>query len=378
MRKTFLALVAGLLGLTAPAEAAVLDCPLRDAPFSADSPLVDILLNPQASAVLEQHQPGVTTRLPPNMRSTKAPTFAAILSPRQAMSMFSGSRDEGKLAAVDKALRAIPVTAADRVARCERYDDERPRFALPRGKGAPKLLLFEKMTGFRDTPSVEAAKAMFQDLARKNGWALVVTDKAGVMNPAQLRQFDAVIWNNVSGDVLTLPQRRAFEQYIQAGGGYIGIHGSAGDFIYFWDWYPDTLIGARFVGHPADPQFQDAAVRIEANPAGIGASLAPGWTMNDEWYSFRASPRSSSQVIATLDESTYKPLGRGGQQLAMGDHPIVWSRCVGNGRSFYSAIGHRREVYADPRHQRLIEDAVRWAAGKGATRCRAGQQVPAR
>ena len=167
------------------------------------------------------------------------------------------------MAQLDAELRAVPVTAADKAARCARYDNERPRFTLPAGKGKLKLLLFEKMTGFRDGPSVEAAKAMFQELAKRNGWALVVTDKAGVMNPAQLKQFDAVIWNNVSGDVLTLTQRRAFENYIKSGGGYLGVHGSAGDFIYFWDWYPDTLIGARFIGHPADPQFQDAAVKIE-------------------------------------------------------------------------------------------------------------------
>jgi uncharacterized protein len=378
MLKTALAFAAGLLACAGSAQAAVTDCPLRNAPFSADSPLVDIMLSKPASAVLEQFVPGATTKLPANMMSTKAPTFAAILSPRTAMGMFSGSQDPAKIAAMDAALRKVPVTAADRVARCERYDDERISFTLPAGKAVPKLLLFEKMTGFRDTPSVEAANAMFRELAQRNGWALVVSDKAGIINPADLAKFDAVIWNNVSGDVLTLTQRRAFENYIRAGGGFLGVHGSAGDFIYFWDWYPDTLIGARFVGHPMEPQFQDAAVRIESNSARIGASVAPGWMMKDEWYSFRASPRATSQVVATLDEGTYKQVGRGGQNLTMGDHPIAWTRCVGNGRSFYSAIGHRPETYSDPKYQRLLEDAIVWTAGKGTGGCRAGRQVPAR
>jgi type 1 glutamine amidotransferase len=376
------AFAAGALALSSPAVAAagapVIDCPLRDAPFTVDSPLVDVMLSPRASAVLERFIPGATTKLPANMMSTKAPTFAAILSPRTSLGMFAGSQDPAKLAQIDAALRAVPVTPADKIARCERYDNERPSFTLPAGKSRIKVLLFEKMTGFRDTPSVEAASAMFRDLAQRNGWALVETDKGGVMTPATLRQFDAVIWNNVSGDVLTLSQRRAFRSYIEGGGGYIGVHGSAGDFIYPWDWYPDTLIGARFIGHPMEPQFQDAAVRIEPNPAHIGASVAPGWTMKDEWYSFRASPRATSQVVANLDESTYKQIGRGGQNLTMGDHPIAWSRCVGNGRSFYSAIGHRPEGYSDPRYQQLLVDAVRWAAGKGGTRCSAGKQIPVR
>jgi uncharacterized protein len=375
MLRACLVFAAGLLATASPASAAVLDCPLRDSPFSVDSPLVDILLSPAAVAVIERFQPGITAKLPANMRSTQAPTFGAILNAKTAISMVSGARDEAKLAQIDAALRPVPVSAADRAARCARYDNERPRFSLHARKGKPRLLLFEKVNGFRHA-SMGAATTMFRELARRNGWALVTTDKAGVMNPADLRKFDAVIWNNVSGDVLTLSQRRAFENYIGGGGGYLGIHGSAGDVLYFWDWYPDTLIGARFIGHPNDPQLQDGAVRIEGNPAAIGAALAPGWTMNEEWYSFRQSPRPTSQVVATLDESTYRPVGPRGQDLRMGDHPIAWSRCVGNGRSFYSAIGHRPENYSDPRHQQLIEDAIRWTAGKGRTSCRRGSQVP--
>ena len=107
-----------------------------------------------------------------------------------------------------------------------------------------------------------------------------------------MRQFDAVIWNNISGDVLSLSQRRAFENYITNGGAFVGVHGSAGDFIYFWDWYVDTLIGARFIGHPMNPQFQNARVVVEAKEHPISRALPAEWTMNDEWYSFRASPRS--------------------------------------------------------------------------------------
>ena len=128
------------------------------------------------------------------------------------------------------------------------------------------------MTGFRDGPSVEAANAALRAMAQRNGWALVVTDKGGAITPSILRKFDAVIWNNVSGDVLTVTQRRAFEDYIAKGGGYVGIHGSGGDPVYYWDWYADTLIGARFAGHPMDPQFQDARVLVESSAAALAAS----------------------------------------------------------------------------------------------------------
>jgi uncharacterized protein len=48
-------------------------------------------------------------------------------------------------------------------------------------------------------------------------------------NAADLKRFDAVVWNNVSGDVLTIPQRSDFKAYIENGGGFAGFHGSAGD-----------------------------------------------------------------------------------------------------------------------------------------------------
>ncbi len=372
-----LAAAAALTVLAAlPAQAAVTDCPLRDLPFSADGPVMDLMLSPAAKAVVDRLEPGLLGRMPPMMVSTQAPAFSAIMSLRKLAGM--GAMTPERVAALDTALRRVPVTPADKRARCARYDDAPVTLEVP--DRPVKLLVFEKMTGFRDGPSVEAARAALLELAESEGWAVVVSDKGGAITPAQLRKFDAVIWNNISGDVLTLRQRRALRGYVEGGGGFLAVHGSGGDPTYWWDWYADTLIGARFIGHPSDPQFQDARVVVEANPAGIGASLMPGWTMKDEWYSFATNPRATgAQVIATLDETTYSPVGRGGQKLAMGaDHPIAWQRCVGNGRSLYSAIGHRPDAYADPNHRRLLTDAIRWTAGKGATVCRAGQQTPSR
>jgi type 1 glutamine amidotransferase len=199
---------------------------------------------------------------------------------------------------------------------------------------------------------------MFMDMAARKGWDMAVTDRAGVFTPASLARFDAVIWNNVSGDVLTLSQRRAFRSYIEKGGGFVGVHGSGGDPVYFWNWYTDRLLGARFEGHPMHPQFQDARIVVgdKGNPA--AAHLPTEWRMKDEWYSFKSNPRSiGAHVIATLDESSYDPASEG---LAMGDHPIAWTNRIGRGTMFYSAIGHRPETYVNPHYVAMIEDALGW------------------
>jgi uncharacterized protein len=46
----------------------------------------------------------------------------------------------------------------------------------------------------------------------------------------------------------------------------------------------------------------------------------------------------------------------------MGDHPIAWTRAVGKGRVFYSAIGHRPERYGDPAYVQMLEQGIDWAA----------------
>ena len=360
--------------LTAPQQMAtvadsevILDCPLRDAPYSVNSPLIDLLLNPAAKAVIEEQYPDALTKLPPHMFRTETPSFAAILSVENLLRMMQipmDNQDE-----LNNKLAQIPITDADRKARCARYDDDDPGFNL--GDEPVQVLVFHKINGFDHGPSVSAATEAIKAITAKQGWGFSATEKGGAFTPETLGKFDVVVWNNVSGDALTLSQRKAFEAYINQGGGFLGIHGSGGDSLYFWDFYIDKLIGARFIGHPMDPQFQDAELHVETNSAGIAESLAPGWIMNDEWYSFAESPRAKGvDVIATLDETTYLPEGRGGQNLRMGDdHPIVWSQCVGKGRAMYSAIGHRPEVYAISNNIELLKDGLTWAAGEGKQTC---------
>jgi type 1 glutamine amidotransferase len=301
-------------------------------------------------------------KLPAIFVGTKPPTFAAILTTKEAAG-FAGS-DFKALPALDARLRALPVTRADKIARCARYDRDVPQFTLAKGKRV-HLLMFEKINGFRDSPSVDAAHAALVAMAQRKGWDLVVTEKGGAFNPATLAQFDAVIWNNISGDVLTLGQRAAFKSYVEHGGGYIAVHGSAGDPVYFWDWYVDSLVGARFAGHPTEPQFQEARISVNtAHPLAKG--LPAEWRMTDEWYSFKTNPRAAgAKVILTLDETSYTRVSRFAANIDMGaDHPLAWTNCIGKGRMFYSAIGHMPQTYSQPQNVILLENGISWAANR--------------
>ncbi len=346
----------------ASAPSSVNDCALRDAPYSIASPLYDVMLSDAAKAVLEQHLPeGAIAKMPPIFTKREVPSFATILDVRQVAGM--AGLDATKMAALDTDLRALPVTDTDKAARCGRYDNDVPTFTLEKGK--PALLVFEKINGFKDTPSVNAAHAALEAMAARKGYSIVFTDKGGAFNAKTLAQFDAVLWNNISGDVLTLSQRVAFQGFLAKGGGYIGLHGSAGDPVYFWEWYPDTLIGARFAGHPMDPQFQEARVVVHGDHE-LTAGLPTEWRMTDEWYAFKTNPKATgAKVLLSLDESTYGHKGRDGGDLSMGgDHPIAWTKCIGKGRMFYSAIGHMPATYSHPINVRVMENGLDWALNK--------------
>jgi type 1 glutamine amidotransferase len=242
---------------------------------------------------------------------------------------------------------------------------------LPGNLPRPAILVFSKTNGFRHEEAIPAANALFAELAGTHGWSLYQTENGATFNPAMLARFDAVVFNNVSGDVFTAAQRRALRSFVENGGGFVGVHGAGGDFSYDWRWYVDDLIGAQFIGHPLGPQFQRATVRIADNSHPATQGLPETWSRIDEWYSFAKSVRRPGyHVLAALDEATYSPKGPFGQDLRMGkDHPIAWWHCVGKGRVFYSAMGHQAAAYAEPNYRKMLLGALGWALGRSGDGC---------
>ena len=250
------------------------------------------------------------------------------------------------------------------------YDATPP--TLPMSLNVPAILIFCKQNGYSEQDQVLASNLALVEMAEREGWSYFVTENAAVFNAEQLKHFQAVVWNNTSGDLLTPSQREAFKTYIEGGGGFVGIHGAGGDPVYAWRWYVDTLIGAQFIGIANGPQFQQAMIKVEDRNDPATRLLPKNWSRVDEWYSFAASPRAKVHVLAAVDESTYSPMA-GTKDLRMGDHPVVWKHCVGSGRVFYSALGHATSTYEEPLHLALLRGGIEWAAGLAGEGCPASQ-----
>ena len=213
---------------------------------------------------------------------------------------------------------------------------------------ADRMLVFTRTAGYRHD-SIPAAVAALRDLAARHGIEVDHTEDAGAFRPDNLARFKAVGFVNTTGDVLDREQQRAFEAFVEAGGGYLGIH-SAADTGYDWPWY-GQLLGAQFKSHP--PGLQTGVVRF-ARP--LGDAIA--WRVTDEFYNFASRPSGEATVIARLDESTYE----GGEMGA--DHPIAWCQKVHGGRSWYTGLGHRPELFADPVFLAHLDKGVRYAMSR--------------
>ncbi|MGW2169325.1 ThuA domain-containing protein [Streptomyces sp. NPDC001705] len=221
-----------------------------------------------------------------------------------------------------------------------------------------EVLVFSKTAGFRHS-SIDDGLAALRELGTANNFTVDATEDAGAFTTAGLAPYEAVVFLSTTGDVLNDAQQTAFEQYINNGGGYVGVHAAA-DTEYDWPFY-EGLAGALFQSHPA---VQSATVRVEDRAHDATAHLGRAWQRTDEWYNYRTNPRASARVLASLDESSYS----GGSMS--GDHPIAWCKEYEGGRAFYTGGGHTDESYGQAEFRRHLLGGVRWAAGMTESDCR--------
>jgi type 1 glutamine amidotransferase len=254
------------------------------------------------------------------------------------------------------------------------HDHDKAAPVLPARFDRPAILVFSKTNGFRHGDAIAAAGPMFVKLGQQNGWDVFQTENGAVHTPDLLARFKVVVWSNASGDVLSDEQRGALKAFIEDGGGFVAIHAAGDSSHEFWPWYVEQLIGTKFVGHSMWPHFAQATIHVEARDHPAMAGLPAEWSRLDEWYSFDSSVRGKGfDVLATLDESTYERGGPGSAKLSMGkDHPIIWSRCLGKGRVFYSALGHTAESFSEAPHMQLIANAIGWTGGLDGSTCASG------
>lgn len=162
------------------------------------------------------------------------------------------------------------------------------------------------------------------------------------LSPENLKNYDAVIFNSTTGD-LPLPDKAGFLKWIEDGHAFIGIHAATDTFRGHTPPDPYVLmLGAEFKTHGAQVEVEVINQDL-AHPA--CKHYPKSFRVYDEIYQMNGFDRSKVHGLLTLDKhpNTKEP----------GDYPIAWCKMYGKGRVFYTALGHREDVWD-----------VNWRGGK--------------
>ncbi len=218
-------------------------------------------------------------------------------------------------------------------------------------------LVFSRVTNFYHD-SIPAGQALIEQLGEEHGFDVTVSDDPANFTDETLAQYEVVVFNNTNstpqaGDLLDADQRATFERYIQAGGGYVGIHSASGT-ERDWEWYGE-LVGAFFLSHPP---VQELEVEVDDQVHPSTAGLPQEWTRTEEPYDFVTNPRGDVHVLAGYDSTSYDG------DVMGADHPISWCQNFDGGRSWYTGMGHAPSAFTDePLFVQHLLGGIQWAAG---------------
>jgi len=223
--------------------------------------------------------------------------------------------------------------------------------------GKPKILVFSKTAGFHHE-SIADGNAAILKLGSLNNFDVDTTTNANMFQEDTLKKYAAIVFLSATGNLLNYFQEAAFERYIQAGGGYMGIH-AATDAEYDWGWY-GRLTGAYFLDHPgindSFPNVQEAILNVVDTNNNAIKGLPKQWKRTDEYYNFKKISKDI-KVLMTIDEKTYHG-GKNGE-----NHPMTWYHEFDGGRAFYTELGHTKESYTDSLYLKLILGGIEYAIG---------------
>jgi len=152
-------------------------------------------------------------------------------------------------------------------------------------------------------------------------------------------------------------QRAAISDGVRSGRlGILGVH-AATDACRAWDDY-GRLLGARFDGHPWTATFDiDVVDRDHPSTRHLGSV----WQWHDEVYLF-ADLRPDARVLLRVAEGQLDMSVPGARVPACG-LPLAWSFAEGEGRVFYSSLGHFPGAWETPGYLRHLQGGLRWVLG---------------
>jgi type 1 glutamine amidotransferase len=267
-----------------------------------------------------------------------------------------------------------------------------------------RVLYFSATKGFRHDHIPDTA-ALVEQWGKQYGFDVDIWDPqlgasslpaSPFTSTANLMKYKTIIFSSpVDGtnpnsaptaDALGASELAAFRGYIEAAGGYVGLHGAA-DSMHNVPWYRD-VVGAWFTNHPGGQAGEgtcgsciNVRVNTEDRTDPFTAHLPSSWLTIDELYNFEHDPRADVHTLLSLDEASYQRSLNSGDAasnpltLMGGDHPISWCQQFDGGREFSLILGHDRAQYYRDSFTKMILAGINWTAGRIRANCSTFRQT---
>lgn len=248
-----------------------------------------------------------------------------------------------------------------------------------------KILFFSKSSGYEHSvisykngqPSY--AEKILLDLGEKNGWEFTFSKDGSKFSKEYLAQFDAVFFYT-TGDLCSLgtdknppmsPEgKQALFDYVKEGHGFVGTHSASDTFhtdneaVKGPERYVDhgekadsyvRFLGAEFIIHGAQQEAKNTVI----DPKFPGFEKAgASYSFQEEWYSLKDFA-PDIHVLTVMDAPAMK-----GSMYERPPYPNTWARRDGKGRVWYTAMGHREDVWTNPIFQDALVGGIKWAIGE--------------
>ncbi len=249
----------------------------------------------------------------------------------------------------------------------QKIENAVPKQATVKAAKPRKLLVFWLCEGFFHQSIPLVNKAVVQMGKTTGAYETVVTNDMSIFKPENLRQFDAICFNNTTGlkfNPKKTPELcKSLMDFVKGGKGIAGIHAATDNFN---EW-PEAqeMMGGKFTGHPWGGGGTWAIKIDEPDHPLTAAFKGKGFKINDEIY--RTDPplysRDKQLVLMSLDMSDKTTRNVNGFKPTDADTGISWVKTWGKGRIFYCSLGHNNHLLWNPAVLQHYLDGIQFALG---------------
>jgi type 1 glutamine amidotransferase len=218
-----------------------------------------------------------------------------------------------------------------------------------------RILYFTHSAGYRHDV-IPLSRSVLTELGRRSGvFEVTATEDVSELSTGNLERYAAVMFFTTGELPMSGAQKTALLDFVRSGRGFLGVH-SATDTFYTWPDYRE-LVGGYFDGHP---WHQPVTIEVVEPGDPLVAFLGKSFQIEDEIYQIRDFDDRGSRVLLRLDPRSVD-LSKDGVHRRPYGWPLAWTRSYGEGRVFYTALGHEASVWQDARYQRLLANAILWS-----------------